>query len=230
MSAILPRPRIIPARAGFTEATIIPDVYRGDHPRSRGVYLAVSAGPSQGRGSSPLARGLPAGEWLTANGRRIIPARAGFTRRRRRRPSASRDHPRSRGVYSQTLSRGPGLHGSSPLARGLRAQILWAGIQAGIIPARAGFTRRIYLHRARPPDHPRSRGVYPHRTERCAPCPGSSPLARGLPRGIRVLGWWSGIIPARAGFTRHLLYRRGRDRDHPRSRGVYAIHCRRAGR
>ena len=32
-----------------------------------------------------------------------------------------------------------------------------------------------------------------------------------------------GIIPARAGFTREAIIRRGRRPDHPRSRGVYAV-------
>ena len=51
---------------------------------------------------------------------------------------------------------------------------------------------------------------------------GSSPLARGLPDVSRGTWRTSGIIPARAGFTR---FRRGIHpglSDHPRSRGVYA--------
>ena len=50
---------------------------------------------------------------------------------------------------------------------------------------------------------------------------GSSPLARGLPPPP---SWWrgpSGIIPARAGFTRHRGVDQRLVRDHPRSRGVY---------
>ena len=50
---------------------------------------------------------------------------------------------------------------------------------------------------------------------------GSSPLARGLlyHRVNPLTG--AGIIPARAGFTGASGRRRSRERDHPRSRGVY---------
>ena len=39
---------IIPARAGFTEATVSPFCWRGDHPRSRGVYAACGGRPGCG--------------------------------------------------------------------------------------------------------------------------------------------------------------------------------------
>ena len=71
------------------------------------------------------------------------------------------DHPRSRGVYTHQPNREEREMGSSPLARGLRLYAPHTRDRAGIIPARAGFTRRprIIL-----------RGII-----------GSSPLARGLP-------------------------------------------------
>ena len=50
--------------------------------------------------------------------------------------------------------------GSSPLARGLRMSRSLAEIISGIIPARAGFTRRSREASGEPGDHPRSRGVY----------------------------------------------------------------------
>ena len=50
-------------------------------------------------GSSPLARGLPACVFVAHVTPRIIPARAGFTLHHHEIISASRDHPRSRGVY-----------------------------------------------------------------------------------------------------------------------------------
>ena len=112
----------------------------------------------------------------------------------------------------------------------------------GIIPARAGFTRRAVGGRRCPWDHPRSRGVYtrpsplhspegriiPARagfTYRAAdPSPSrltSSPLARGLHgrRGHRAARLR--IIPARAGFTRQPWRVSESSPDHPRSRGVY---------
>ena len=112
--------RIIPARAGFTGE---------DSPR----LLSES-------GSSPLARGLH-GLRLVLGGRAgIIPARAGFTGWRPRARPGRRDHPRSRGVYVDRITGDAVRAGSSPLARGLRAQDSRDRPPARIIPARAGFT------------------------------------------------------------------------------------------
>ena len=73
------RPRIIPARAGFTPKNSENGENVTDHPRSRGVYEGICAVCERDLGSSPLARGLPEAG-VTGNGNvRIIPARAGFT-------------------------------------------------------------------------------------------------------------------------------------------------------
>ena len=50
--------RIIPARAGFTDADIRRAYRGGDHPRSRGVYTHKEILGPRLQGSSPLARGL----------------------------------------------------------------------------------------------------------------------------------------------------------------------------
>ena len=123
-----PSPRrggIIPARAGFTRLRTPRPPSSQDHPRSRGVYLGDHVPDRHPEGSSPLARGLHDGLADSLNARRIIPARAGFTRRRRRPGAPSRDHPRSRGVYQRPGLAGGGGRGSSPLARGLRSR-LWS--------------------------------------------------------------------------------------------------------
>ena len=213
---------IIPARAGFTAGNRSCRVVRWDHPRSRGVYLWQLASISEPTGSSPLARGLPTiphsfydfqrdhprsrgvygdavmrpgpslgssplARGLPENGgeqsvkRRIIPARAGFTQRKAHLSDKER--------------------GSSPLARGLLAEAWIAEDGSRIIPARAGFTCSPSRRRRLPGDHPRSRGVYRHRSPPRHTPPGSSPLARGL-QGYNDDGRLSGgIIPARAGFT-----------------------------
>ena len=72
------------------------------------------------KGSSPLARGLPAPRHGGAAQVGIIPARAGFT------------------SIEVTLDRQ--ISGSSPLARGLQFSKRLASASRGIIPARAGFT------------------------------------------------------------------------------------------
>ena len=70
-------------------------------------------------GSSPLARGLRLSKLRDRGDLRIIPARAGFTRRLPPSLPNSGDHPRSRGVYLSEVISGPEFLGSSPLARGL---------------------------------------------------------------------------------------------------------------
>ena len=131
---------IIPARAGFTAADGDADGVEEDHPRSRGVYTTMRSRLSSFTGSSPLARGLPTEMRAKILRPRIIPARAGFTMMRRRYRIPRQDHPRSRGVYARLLEGMALARGSSPLARGLRGNILGAVTQGGIIPARAGFT------------------------------------------------------------------------------------------
>ena len=172
---------IIPARAGFTTHVNRSGKQARDHPRSRGVYLRTQFRHGRMRGSSPLARGLRFAEGYYSRELRIIPARAGFTRREGRRGVRRRDHPRSRGVYPPSLLRSGYPVGSSPLARGLHIVPGHHERNTGIIPARAGFTWAHESDFDTAVDHPRSRGVY-----------------RGDVLNELV---HRGIIPARAGFT-----------------------------
>ena len=217
---------IIPARAGFTIEKRAGSENKTDHPRSRGVYpIDVEVGV-RSWGSSPLARGLRRLRRPAADRGGIIPARAGFTLATHAIQAGTPDHPRSRGVYlPATASVWTGV-GSSPLARGLRADFPRFDVHGGIIPARAGFTFNTGISPETLRDHPRSRGVYsgPRSTSRLST--GSSPLARGLRDGAVAIAHPGGIIPARAGFTRLLRSGAVAWPDHPRSRGVY---CRRGG-
>ena len=196
--------RIIPARAGFTAR--------------RGLLSAMNAG------SSPLARGLLHLREQVIVGGRIIPARAGFTPQRGTQPRHGRDHPRSRGVYSQTARYAAGHLGSSPLARGLLAVDEGPVGEGRIIPARAGFTTTTPTTGRRRGDHPRSRGVYTRLGAWKHEADGSSPLARGLQHAALENREGVRIIPARAGFTRSGRLCQAEMRDHPRSRGVYSCH------
>ena len=134
------RPRIIPARAGFTRGARGVEEEATDHPRSRGVYIISPTLSALWSGSSPLARGLPFDLLLLIFDTRIIPARAGFTPNRVTAISLAKDHPRSRGVYLLVRSRSILSVGSSPLARGLLIKKSASKRITGIIPARAGFT------------------------------------------------------------------------------------------
>ena len=154
-------------------------------------------------------------------GRRIIPARAGFTRRSSPLPTPPRDHPRSRGVYWEPSVSTAAAPGSSPLARGLPAAIRRLRADRGIIPARAGFTHLFEEGHVSLSDHPRSRGVYFSGQLQRLQRQGSSPLARGLHDAGSPARAPVRIIPARAGFTAGRNDPLSRGRDHPRSRGVY---------
>ena len=215
------RDRIIPARAGFTTPCPGPAPPSRDHPRSRGVYADRSAWAPRRVGSSPLARGLP-GVRIPRRARdRIIPARAGFTRRSSIVSMRTPDHPRSRGVYTDSRTSAVSGPGSSPLARGLRPRPHGGRRERRIIPARAGFTYPCSPDGRTGGDHPRSRGVYSAASGRRSRAPGSSPLARGLPSSSFTTVSTGGIIPARAGFTRPEVLLGPVPADHPRSRGVY---------
>ena len=152
-----------------------------DCPRSRGVYYPEGTATVDGRGSSPLARGLPGQFAWPSLCCRIIPARAGFTRICSSLTRGSRDHPRSRGVYAASVP--------------ARAR------PAGIIPARAGFTAEYGWCDSGFWDHPRSRGVYQFPDSSPQDRRGPSPLARGLRHVEHLLVVDRRIIPARAGFT-----------------------------
>ena len=200
---ILSATGIIPARAGFTPPGNYRCRRRPDHPRSRGVYGWPRVRDRCKRGSSPLARGLPQPNHQRIRGRRIIPARAGFTRHGSIGVCGPWDHPRSRGVYQDQS----GV--CSP--------------RSGIIPARAGFTDGIGIIPAARGDHPRSRGVYPRGCSWGPHASGSSPLARGLLPRAHLPHPRPGIIPARAGFTILAVVPEDGNTDHPRSRGVYGM-------
>ena len=212
---------IIPARAGFTEKRAASAARTPDHPRSRGVYQNLHVIVFLPEGSSPLARGLLHIHPGDGPILRIIPARAGFTAQPRKEPGRWTDHPRSRGVYVCLCCCVCVRVGSSPLARGLRVDVVVVGGRMGIIPARAGFTIGVFQALEPNWDHPRSRGVYDGSPAVERFQSGSSPLARGLHADGTGGPGGRGIIPARAGFTSTSTPVSHAPTDHPRSRGVY---------
>ena len=111
--------------------------------------------------------------------------------------------------------------GSSPLSRGIRAELAVGVGIVGIIPALAGNTNTTppatFLGR----DHPRSRGEYDQKVWASLDAHGSSPLSRGI--RSQASGQWTylRIIPALAGNTLRGFAQLDIRRDHPRSRGEY---------
>ena len=132
--------RIIPARAGPTLVMMHPPFSVSDHPRSCGANMTGVACMRCAPGSSPLVRGQHPWRSSTRLLVRIIPARAGPTRRPVRPASHCSDHPRSCGANSRSCSASMSPCGSSPLVRGQPpAGQPYAGARR-IIPARAGPT------------------------------------------------------------------------------------------
>ena len=115
----------------------------------------------------------------------------------------------------------PGGEGSSPLARGTRVQWFTVHRGSGLIPARAGNTRRVRRPASRTRAHPRSRGEHNASNTVVVDPPGSSPLARGTLKANRGGELYGGLIPARAGNTFSASSLRRRARAHPRSRGEH---------
>ena len=115
------------------------------------------------------------------------------------------------------------MMGSSPLARGTRTLRGWKLWRRGLIPARAGNTRRYRTRDSSEGAHPRSRGEHG-----VFFCPshhdmGSSPLARGTRDATVYSVSTHGLIPARAGNTSLGKCATTFMRAHPRSRGEHKV-------
>ena len=129
--------------------------------------------------------------------------------------------------------------GSPPHVRGKESVLGLFDAHVGIIPARAGKSRRQNWRRQSSGDHPRvcgekfasQRDRYdirgsPPRVREKSPltCPsaqvmGSPPRVRGKVPKLLHRGRWFGITPARAGKSSPPSLRRREARDHPRACG-----------
>ncbi len=110
---------ITPARAGTTIRVSTSSCMDKDHPRSRGNYVLFSLQIATNPGSPPLARELRALRQEDNLQVRITPARAGTTYYSDNDNYGYRDHPRSRGNYTQSEVCKEMKRGSPPLAREL---------------------------------------------------------------------------------------------------------------
>ena len=154
---------LIPACAGSTMRRSVVTRLRGAHPRSRGDHTPASNAGTNELGSSPLARGPQRVEWSPGLRVGLIPARAGTTAGINVRNPNVRAHPRSRGDHICMHGTPPCRRGSSPLARGPPAVQRRKTAGTGLIPARAGTTRRLDSNSAMRRAHPRSRGDHSRR-------------------------------------------------------------------
>ena len=193
------------------------------HPRSRGDHPSSKLKAWQNAGSSPLARGTPFILLLMFWPIGLIPARAGTTRLGVARRGSSWAHPRSRGDHTTTRFTEFRVRGSSPLARGPRLALLSNYQVRGLIPARAGTTKKRCESAPGSAAHPRSRGDHLEKLVLDDPEWGSSPLARGPHASGSPAEEAAGLIPARAGNTTTWRQCWWRLRAHPRSRGEHEL-------
>ena len=132
--------RFIPACAGNTRFRHTRSLCRSVHPRMRGEHGASPAAYNCTTGSSPHARGtLELVDQDDAHAR-FIPACAGNTPSRRASRSRSAVHPRMRGEHPDRRRIPRALPGSSPHARGTRADTQARAALPRFIPACAGNT------------------------------------------------------------------------------------------
>ena len=170
---------MLPIHAGDTSRLRCSSDRPSVHPRSRGEHAKKSKSRNLGKGSSPLARGTPQGNFTLAVKERLIPACAGNTAPHFQSAKPRSAHPRSRREHSSKVCCVSAQPGSSPLARGTQAVVVVMGFFPRLIPARAGNTRHGTWRGFGSSAHPRSRGEHVSSTSSSFSPSGSSPLARG---------------------------------------------------
>ena len=214
--------RLIPARAGNTNACARTSLPIRTHPRSRGEHDTSSPSQKCLGGSSPLTRGAHTGSTRHIAELGLIPAHAGSTIFAARSLITIGAHPRSRGEHDGSVRTLCTECGSSPLTRGARIPAFRLVFRRGLIPAHAGSTAGSCIESCSSWAHPRSRGEHVVRKTYALSGVGSSPLTRGAhgPRLRLPLGL--GLIPAHAGNTWLVLLISWWCGAHPRSRGE---HC-----
>ena len=151
-------PGLIPARAGKTTCAATTARAAQAHPRACGENRFDTDPLLADSGSSPRVRGkLPQLDRHGGRGR-LIPARAGKTRKRLTRSWALSAHPRACGENDPELDRVIAGPGSSPRVRGKQRQDDSGQASHGLIPARAGKTVSAVTRAGAAAAHPRACG------------------------------------------------------------------------
>ena len=170
-------------------------------------------------GSSPRGRGKPVRIAFKAAPGRLIPARAGKTRRPPSPVRVFQAHPRAGGENLRRCFPFLHLSGSSPRGRGKRRHETFLEDIARLIPARAGKTSA--PHRGAPAHtaHPRAGGENCETSSSVFCMPGSSPRGQGKRERLADRVPHGRLIPARAGKTAAGGQDARRSRAHPRAGG-----------
>ena len=221
LQVVISKTGITPACAGNTLRHLCKVSRSQDHPRLRGEYKAGFKRTTRGKGSPPLARGIPWILSIPGSQYRITPACAGNTNAVELPRIYPWDHPRLRGEYLSDFTSAILSLGSPPLARGILDFASSPPKTLRITPACAGNTKPDLREQRAVRDHPRLRGEYDGWINIPEIDKGSPPLARGIPDNLRVPLRLSGITPACAGNTYDNFITLGAKRDHPRLRGEY---------
>ena len=151
---------IIPAYAGNTSLPHKRICRHRDHPRVCGEHDSKGRRVAYVAGSSPRMRGTQGRVGQADEEAGIIPAYAGNTLARSRRPSRARDHPRVCGEHLVVGGEAVTSAGSSPRMRGTRVDRVHGDFVGGIIPAYAGNTSRTTRTAHGSRDHPRVCGEH----------------------------------------------------------------------
>ena len=151
--------------------------------------------------------------------RGLIPARAGKTEEQLFEYLDTAAHPRAGGENSRPETPPSTQSGSSPRGRGKPELFQLAAVRPGLIPARAGKTRRSPASRSTPAAHPRAGGENLANTSTRSAPRGSSPRGRGKRRERRHEARRTRLIPARAGKTLGLRRTLCARPAHPRAGG-----------
>ena len=211
-----PHTRITPACAGKTLPPHGSEQRFWDHPRVCGENSHRSLENLDQRGSPPRVRGKRCRSSRKLRLSRITPACAGKTGAEPLLPARARDHPRVCGENKHSKKPEKFVQGSPPRVRGKRPARAWSTSAAGITPACAGKTQRVFTVASGEGDHPRVCGENDEDIRRAVAEWGSPPRVRGKPSSHSLHFQVVGITPACAGKTHQESPERRLARDHPR--------------
>ena len=211
--------RFIPACAGNAECQPRMRHRAAVHPRMRGERWFAGEPKSYSDGSSPHARGTRCHHGQCSAHGRFIPACAGNAHTSQTVLAPDAVHPRMRGERNLIDSSRFIAHGSSPHARG--TLFAASGIQRfwRFIPACAGNAKLAGSSSTGGTVHPRMRGERLADLYKEYESTGSSPHARGTPRGDGMRSNHVRFIPACAGNATSCNCRCRLPSVHPRMRG-----------
>jgi len=213
---------LTPAGAGTSDGAAARVERPRTHPRWRGDFGEGLTWRLLQKDSPPLARGLRRGERTRRRLQGLTPAGAGTSCRAGGTSRSSRTHPRWRGDFPGKPSPGSPTSDSPPLARGLRAGLVFHSAPYGLTPAGAGTSSSTGRRSGRARTHPRWRGDFSGCRTRTTSPTDSPPLARGLPQEARPGQHVLGLTPAGAGTSCSCRRCRGSCRTHPRWRGDFS--------